>query len=169
MCFLLYHARPNKFRYVVDLGCGVGVYYELVKRHFPSITYTGFDYSEAAINIAYDAWDAKPGTFCLGRYEDITRIDEASIVLASGLCDVMPDGDKCVRSIVELNPQAMLLQRIRTTGRASYATKYRAYSNVDTYAFYHNAHNLLTSILDEYEVDYDRFDDEGTLDIIAYK
>mgnify|MGYP003135524552 CR=1 FL=1 len=41
---------------LLDIGCGVGVYYELCRRHHPEIEYCGVDYSKEAIQLAKNKW-----------------------------------------------------------------------------------------------------------------
>tara|TARA_A100001201_G_scaffold84350_1_gene74786 strand:- start:806 stop:1408 length:603 start_codon:yes stop_codon:yes gene_type:complete len=119
---------------VVDVGCGAGVYSYLTRKQ--GIEYIGYDYSEHAVNLAKQKWK---DNFQCKDYKDLTTDDimPEDLVVANGLCDILPDGDDCVNHLLNLNSDYLLLQRIRLTDRKSYSTEYEAYSII-TYEFFHN-------------------------------
>jgi hypothetical protein len=74
---------------LVDLGCGPGHYGELLERHHSErFTYVGYD-TEAMIEQGRRLWparDLRVGDVVRGRGADL---DEADVILASGLLDVL--------------------------------------------------------------------------------
>ena len=124
---------------VLDIGCGAGVYYELFKRHFPDIQYTGVDYSEDAINLAKATWgDSK--SFFTKDFWDFTEKDVIKYdnVLMGALLDVLPNGDEALSFILSLRPNSLFVQRMEITSDPSYTTEYKAYNKITTYQYHHN-------------------------------
>ena len=127
---------------VIDIGCGSGVCYELLKRDFPEMKYTGVDYSEHAVALAkatwggdfrvMDFWDMKP--------EDIASYD---MIHSDALLEVLSNGDKGLKHMLGLGAKNLLLNRIQNGQEANQARIYNAYESLSTYSYYHNREDLL--------------------------
>jgi 2-polyprenyl-3-methyl-5-hydroxy-6-metoxy-1,4-benzoquinol methylase len=128
---------------ILDIGCGCGIYYELCKRHFPEIIYTGMDYSEEAIELAKKTW--AEDHFFVKDYKDLTTVDikDYDLVHVGAMFDVLPNGDEALEFILSLKPRALLIGRIKLTDRDSYYDTYTAYDTITTCGFYHNKNNFL--------------------------
>ena len=132
--------KPSR---VVDIGSGAGIYSFLTRNH--NIDYIGYDYSEYAVGLAQEKWR---DNFICKNYKDINSDDilPKDLVVANGLCDILPNGDECVDHLLNLNADYILLQRIRFTDRKSYFTEYEAYG-IMTYEFFHNEQEFDKKIL----------------------
>ena len=131
---------------ILDMGCGVGVYYELCKRHHPELKYSGIDYSSDAIQIARRKWEG--GSWKVKSYEDLTSEDAKNYDLlhAGALLDVLPNGDEAFSFLLSLGFKNIIFGRVKLTHESSYSEVYKAYDKINTYAYYHNAGNLLKLI-----------------------
>ena len=142
---------------VVDIGCGCGSYCYLSKRL--GIDYIGYDYSQHAVDLATQTWD---GDFVCKDYQELTSEDVkgGDLVVANALCDVLPRGDKCLRHLLKLGADSLLIQRVRITESPQYSRTYQAY-DIMTYEFYHNSQQLARDIKDhDYEVTYHKLYDD---------
>lgn len=131
---------------VIDVGCGVGGLYSLIQKHFPNIKYIGFDYSEHAIELAKQQWQA-PKLFFVKNYTELTpdMFSDDTLLVANALADVLPNGDECIQSLLDLNSKYVQFLRVRITNEPSYFDIYNAY-DIKTYAFYHNYGTLYNMI-----------------------
>ena len=86
--------------------------------------------------------------------------------MANALCDVLPRGDKCLRHLLKLRADYLLIQRVRITESPQYSRTYKAY-DIMTYEFYHNSQQLARDIKDHgYVVAYHKlYDDVFDLEI----
>lgn len=132
--------KPSR---VVDVGSGAGIYSFLTRNH--NIDYIGYDYSDYAVKLAQEKWK---DNFVCKNYKDLnsSHILPNDLVVANGLCDILPDGNECVNHLLDLNADYLLLQRIRFTDRKSYFTEYEAYG-IMTYEFFHNEEEFDKKIL----------------------
>lgn len=123
---------------ILDIGCGCGAYYALCKKHFPDMYYTGTDYSTEAIDIAKKEWNYE--NFIVMDYKDLTRdfISKFDLIHMGAFLDVLPNGDEVLEFILSLNPKNVFIGRIKITDAPSHKVVYRAYDEIDTYAYYHN-------------------------------
>jgi len=137
---------------VIDVGCGVGSFAKLIRMWHGEVEYVGYDYSSAAITTAKEMW-GDIGTFEEKDYEDLSAHDikENDIIVANALCDVLPDGDHCMKHLLSLGAKNVIFLRVRITEKQSYFEEYEAYGEIKTYAFYHNRKNLNTYINEGYE------------------
>ena len=134
---------------IVDIGCGAGVYSELARRHFPRLSYLGYDYSENALQVAKKSWpDSK---FKLGKYQDLSSSDfnEGDVLVANGLLDILPNGDKALERLLSLSCKFVILQRINITEAVSSHNVYRAYDVIETYEYHHNI-TVFSNLLNQY-------------------
>ena len=129
---------------VVDIGCGVGCYYPICRDL--KIDYIGYDYSFHATDLADEAWGWS-GTFIPARYEEITSKDikEGDLVVANGLIDILPNGDECLKHLLSISADRLLLQRIRMTDKPSHATNYSAY-DITVYEFRYNEEEFFETV-----------------------
>ena len=128
---------------IVDIGCGAGVYCFISEKL--DIEYIGYDYSQNAIDVAKESWY---GNFVCKSYQEVTSKDlnEGDFVVANAICDVLPNGDECLRHLLSLDADNLLVQRVRLTNKESYFTEYQAY-DIMTYEFYHNGEQLHRDII----------------------
>tara|TARA_B100000959_G_C14940865_1_gene607742 strand:+ start:1211 stop:1834 length:624 start_codon:yes stop_codon:yes gene_type:complete len=131
---------------IVDIGCGAGALCQVAKIHLDNIEYIGYDYSGSAINVAKSAWGDEK--FIQKDYTEI-RSEEilgGDLLVANALCDVCPEGDKCMENILGIGAKNILVLRVETTDSESFYKQYRAYGEVDTYSFHHNEKKLKETI-----------------------
>ena len=106
------HVQNTPINRIVDVGCGAGAYCHISTQM--GIEYIGYDYSQHAIDLATKTWG---GNFICKNYKELTPqdIQTGDIVVANALCDVLPNGDECLRSLLQIGADNLLIQRIRTT------------------------------------------------------
>ena len=142
---------------VVDIGCGCGSYCNLSNQL--GIDYIGYDYSQHAVDLATRTWR---GDFVCRDYQEITSGDVkgGDLVVANALCDVLPNGDECLRHLLKLGADSLLIQRVRISESPQYSRTYQAY-DIMTYEFYHNSQQLASDIEEHsYTVTYHKLYDE---------
>ena len=150
------HVQNTPINRIVDVGCGAGAYCHISTQM--GIEYIGYDYSQHAIDLATKTWG---GNFICKNYKELTPqdIQTGDIVVANALCDVLPNGDECLRSLLQIGADNLLIQRIRTTNIPSFSVEYEAYGFM-TYEFYHNSRQLAQDIeQNSYIVTYHRLYD----------
>jgi len=125
-----------------DIGCGCGAYSELISRHHPYICYIGYDYSEEAIHLARQTWPK--ASFETLDYKEFTPLnfENGEIMHASGLHNILPNGDECMDFLLSLNPKCAIFERLLLTDKQSYCETYLAYDEITTYYFFHNRDSL---------------------------
>ena len=125
-------ALPDPAR-LLDFGCGVGHYSELLERRFPGrFAYTGCDYSEAMIEAARREWgdrsfvvnDLFANTIDLGRFD---------LVVASALVDVTEDYGQALDVLLGSGAPYVLLHRQQLTDAASRVEVVPGYAGQTTY------------------------------------
>jgi SAM-dependent methyltransferase len=165
---------------IVDVGCGAGIYSTLCHYTKPNygkdddtnIEYIGYDYAEAAIEVANEAWTegvvndprnriilgdhVKTNcSFHVKGYEDITKEDirDGDLLVANGLITVLShdNAKKCFKHLMSLKCKHLLVQRQIITSSESYTTTYNAYDFI-TYLFHINKKELKT-MAKEYNYD----------------
>ncbi len=131
---------------LLDIGCGVGTYSELCKRHLKNISYTGIDYSEDAINIAKKYWN-NGSTFLT---KDLYQLDEEFIsnfnfLHMGALLDVLPNADEVLDFILNFSVKNIILSRVDVKEKTECYT-YTAYDEITTYKYIHSKDVLLKTI-----------------------
>lgn len=123
---------------ILDIGCGAGVFYKLLHNTYPTIEYTGVDYSEEAITLAKDFW--KYDNFFVKDLWELDKdyIKNYDLLLLGAILDILPDGDAGLDHILSLKPRQLLLSRIEFTSQESHNYTYLAYNTITTYKFLHN-------------------------------
>lgn len=129
---------------LLDIGCGCGAYYSLIKQYHNHIVYTGIDYSDEAITIAKNQW--KYNNFFV---KDFWELDENFIRMydvlhTSALFDVMNNGDEALDFVLGLHPKTLIISRMSLTNNDSYHETYLAYDKLKTYRYHHNINNFLS-------------------------
>lgn len=136
------HVANQSNSYILDVGCGAGVYHELCKIHFPEVKYTGMDYSQEAIDVAKEKWGGD--LWRVGSYEELSPADADmfDILHAGAMLDVLPNGDEALQFLLTLGFKNIILGRVKLTSEKSNFSVYEAYDKIQTYAYRHNAENL---------------------------
>lgn len=145
------HVKNNRPQRIVDIGCGCGSYCNFSNQL--GIDYIGYDYSQHAVDLATRTWG---GNFVCKDYQEITSedIQKGDLIVANALCDVLPNGDECLRHLLGLGAHSLLIQRMRISESPQYSRTYQAY-DIMTYEFYHNSQQLAKDIeQSNYMVDY---------------
>lgn len=128
---------------LLDVGCGSGVHYVLCQRHFPGdIKYIGCDYSSNAVALAKQQWN---GQYFQINYKNLNSDTTGAldILLACSLTNVLPDGDDCIKHLLKLGAQYVILNKVLITDNSSNYSTYTAYDEIETYKFYHNLQGLM--------------------------
>lgn len=135
--------KDQDIRNILDIGCGCGSLAAVLRKHYPEIRYTGIDYAKEAILIARNQWPF--ARFFHKDYKDLLKkdIERYDIINACSLHNVLPDGDKALERLLNLQPHILLLEKILITNSFSYVTTYQAYDEITTYEFHHNYNNLI--------------------------
>jgi trans-aconitate methyltransferase len=128
---------------ILDVGCGAGTYKKICSTNLPSLSYTGMDYSEEAIEVAQTRWGGME--WRVGDYMSLTDQDAAQydILHAGAMLDVLPNGDEALSFLLSLGFKNIILGRVKLTEDDSHFFEYRVYNKIQTYAYSHNISNLL--------------------------
>jgi trans-aconitate methyltransferase len=133
----------NSIYNILDIGCGCGVYYKLIKSHFSYIQYTGIDYSDRAIEIAKKTWQYK-NFFVKNLWElDSDYISYFDAIHLGAVLDMITNGDEALNFLLDLNAKQIILSRISFTKKQSYYEEYLAYDKVKTCKYHHNIDNFM--------------------------
>lgn len=129
-----------------DLGCGVGSLYKLMKDNSLNINYIGIDFSESMIEVAKKTWNSN------FRVDDFRNLDgdfSQTIIYASGLLDILPDGIKELDTILNYNAKYVLLSRVEVSQKK--VSTYMAYGiEITKYVF--DKHEFLDKISEKYKI-----------------
>lgn len=128
---------------LLDVGCGVGSYYELCRYFAPWVRYKGIDFAQEAVDIARGQWagiDVGCRDYKSLKREDFKDID---IMHACSLHNVLPNGQECMDFLLSLGAKYIILGKVFTTSKEDYYTTYKAYDLIETYKYYHNYKNML--------------------------
>jgi len=133
---------------ILDVGCGAGVFFELCRRHFPEVSYTGIDYAKSAIQLASTNWNHSE--FYVRDYKDLGTEDSEKydLLYAGAMLDVIPNGDEALEHLVSLGFKHLLLGRVKFTDKNSYYEEYVAYDKIRTVAHYHNRETFMRICID---------------------
>lgn len=128
---------------LLDVGCGCGFFYMLNKKHFSELSYTGIDYSPAAIDLAKSHWEIN-SFYCKNVFElEQSFTKDFDVIFLSALTVVTPNGDDIIRKIVSLKSKYIIFLKLKCTDKdESYFETEMPYGLVKSYVFYHNYNNL---------------------------
>ena len=93
-----------------DIGCGVGSTYQLLRQEGIGCRYIGFDFSDAMIRTAKEAWNYDG--FLVDDYRTTTRDFTDGLLYCNGLLDIVPDGVKELNTLLSLQAKYLVLNRI---------------------------------------------------------
>lgn len=134
---------------LLDIGCGVGHYSELLHRYHPGrFAYTGSDYSETMIRRAQALWPHSE--FVVDDVFD-SHLDysEYDILMASALVDVIEDFWTVLDTLFASTSDMLILHRQRFTQGASYSETAVGYEGQTTYSTYLNRAELEERLRDQ--------------------
>ena len=118
---------------LLDVGCGVGHYSELVERWYgDSVVYEGCDASAEMVATAAATWPGR--SFA---EDDVLRpqipYGAFDVVLAGALVDVLPEWRPALESLLGCDAPYVILHRQRVTGRRTTVRRARGYAGGHTY------------------------------------
>jgi SAM-dependent methyltransferase len=114
---------------LLDIGCGVGAYGELLERWAPRrFEYVGGDYSAELIAAARSRW---PGRH-FEQQDVFESLDGYDVILASGLVDVLPDHERALRALMAADARWLIIHR-QSIGDRSHTEVAPAYEGQLTY------------------------------------
>jgi SAM-dependent methyltransferase len=122
-------ARPVR---LLDVGCGVGHYSELVDRWFGrEVVYHGCDDSPEMVATAQAAWPGRSFT-----QDDVLRprvdYDGFDVLLAGALVDVLDDWPVALRSLLTSRAPYVILHRQRLRARGTVVRRAPGYADAWT-------------------------------------
>lgn len=142
-----YILSVEKPQNLLDIGCGSGLYFALIGRKFPEIEYVGFDYSEAAINMAKWYWNKD--CFFVRDFWNLDKftIDEFDVIHLGAILDIFPNGNEALDYILGLNPKKVIISRLEySNSDEDEVSTYVAYDEITTYKFKHSRTKFLEII-----------------------
>lgn len=153
---VLLHEIREKYliRNILDIGCGCGACYGLLKKECPAPLYLGVDFAEHAIKLAREHW--RVNQFFVKSLWDLTEpdIDTFDLVYCDALFEVMNDADRALKFFMSLRPRIAILNRVSAHNFPSCYKTYTAYDEIQVYGFTHNRQELLETLKGtEYDVE----------------
>jgi SAM-dependent methyltransferase len=130
---VLAEAEADRPLRILDVGCGVGHYSELVERWYPKdVEYTGADASEEMVDAASSAW---PGRRFVVDDVLAPRLDYGAfdVLLAGALVDVLAEWRPALDAILGSGAPYVILHRQRLSPRRTSVRRARGYANSRTY------------------------------------
>lgn len=79
------HRKPENYFTLNDLGCGFGSMVEYLQQDYPSFTYTGYDLSEAMVEVAQQTYS---NHIHVAFTTHVTHLKKADYTVASGIFNV---------------------------------------------------------------------------------
>ena len=132
---------------LLDIGCGVGSYYELCRRHCKNVNYMGMDYSADAVEIARNQWECDQ--FIVLDVNDLTQnfLSNYNMIHMGALLDILPNADDTLKFILGFGVEYIFISRIEVSTQTECST-YTAYDEITTYKYKHCRDTLLNIISD---------------------
>lgn len=123
---------------LLDVGCGTGVYKKICQDNFgESVSYTGIDYSEDAIQIANSEWDG--GFICMDVFDlNPEFLQKYDALHLGALLDVLQNAEDAMNFILSFDTKNVIIGRVLFSFGPSEAETYKAYDKITTYRFKHN-------------------------------
>jgi hypothetical protein len=127
---------------LLDFGCGVGHYSELLERRYPSrFDYTGCDYSEAMVEVARNEWSGR--RFVVDDvFAPTLDLGEFDVVVAGALVDITQDYERALDVLLGSAAPLVLLHRQQVSDDPSRVEVVPGYSGQRTYRSYLNLRDL---------------------------
>jgi len=116
---------------IIDLGCGVGAIFELLRKDNRKNAYLGVDFSPHMVSTASKQWVT--GEFRVGDALNMQEIDRNAILLCNGLFDILPDGKAALAKILGYSSKHVIISRLtiaenHSTGEyIAYGTRFLKY------------------------------------------
>lgn len=128
---------------LLDFGCGVGHYSELLERRLPGrFEYTGCDYSQAMVEAARAAWGGDRRFLTNDLFANTLDLGTFDLVVASALVDITEDYEQALDVLLGSAASYVLLHRQQVTGGASRVEVVPGYAGQMTYRSYLNRADL---------------------------
>jgi SAM-dependent methyltransferase len=118
---------------ILDFGCGVGHYSELLSRRFPGrFAYTGCDYSPAMVDVARSRWPDRQ--FVVNDlFANQLPLETFDVVFAGALVDVVPDYEAALDVLLGGGSRYVVLHRQQLADGSSHVDVVGGYENQTTY------------------------------------
>lgn len=127
---------------LLDFGCGVGHYSELLERRFPGrFDYSGCDYSQAMVEVASGEWGDR-GFVTNDLFANELDLGAFDLVVASALVDITEDYERALDVLLGSAASYVLLHRQRLTDGPSRVEVVPGYAGQTTYRSYLNGTDL---------------------------
>jgi SAM-dependent methyltransferase len=111
-----------------DLGCGVGTTYKLLCNNKINCKYIGYDFSEHMISLAKKEWNYEH--FYVKDIYELSNINTNNILYCTGLLDILPDGNKGLKHLLQLKVKYIILNRINISEEETISL-YKAYDTIN--------------------------------------
>jgi SAM-dependent methyltransferase len=153
------HALPERAR-LLDFGCGVGHYSELLERYFPGrFAYIGCDFSQAMVEAARARWPQRE--FVLNDiFENELDLESFDVIVAGALIDVLDEWERALDVLLGSGASYVLLHRQQVVDDDSHVEIVGGYTGQLTYRTYVTRRELLAigarngyELVEELEVD----------------
>ncbi len=136
----LHLLRDTEIKSFLDVGCGAGIYYELLRQNYPDIKYTGTDYSAEAIDVAKEYW--KYDNFYVMDIMDLTSdyAKQFDLIHLGAILDVLPNANEVLDFVLSLDINYLIISRLEfsTDFGNDVTNEYIAYDEITTYRFRHS-------------------------------
>jgi hypothetical protein len=128
---------------LLDFGCGVGHYSELLERYFPGrFAYTGCDFSEPMIEAARARWPDRE--FLVDDlFENDLDLGSFDVLVAGALIDVLDEWERALNVLLGSGADYVLLHRQQVTEDDSHVEVVGGYTGQLTYRTYVTRGELL--------------------------
>ncbi len=114
---------------LLDLGCGVGTTYQLLKDNNINCGFIGYDFSEHMIDLAKKEWNYDK-FYVKDVTKDIDNITYNDIIYTTGLLCMLPNSNEILDKLLKYNTKYVMLNRLYLDN-SSHISLYKAYDMIN--------------------------------------